>query len=366
MQFADRMYRSLHERNPANDDRLYHTFDGIDGKKAMKNRDSEIEELYDHGADAITGVLQALLLAAALQFPAWAPDQAFCLLTLSLLAIFSTHFTAHVTHTFVFADFDAAEAQCILAGALALTGYFGQGFWHQPIALSTPLATLVSSASSMFTWYTTEFQQLLSLSAILLTSKILDGFMTVVWARETPLEAAGIAIPRRHPDYTSCIQIGLIVISGGMACYAGAIQHVPVLFVLHYRVGYAKISIQTVILSKVRASPALMDNSIAFATISGTVYGWLLHSGMERAATLVLIVVTILSLEDFFRLATFATWDFQSARRTKAFAIRPEEELSARVRNEGFYVTASNLDEIKEQWIKFKKEQPDLLKKMYC
>jgi hypothetical protein len=127
--------------------RLYHTFDGIDGKQALKNQDSEIEEVYDHGADAITSVLQSLLLAAVLRLPAWAPYQAFFLLTLSLLAIFSTHYTTHVTHTFVFADFDAAEAQCVLAGALVLTGYMGQDFWHQPRLLDIPPATLVSSAS---------------------------------------------------------------------------------------------------------------------------------------------------------------------------------------------------------------------------
>jgi hypothetical protein len=132
----------------ANVDRLYHTFDGIDGKQAVKNRDSEIEELYDHGADAITSILQALMLAAALQLPAWAPNQAFGLLTLSLLAVFSTHLAADVTHTFVFTDFDVDEAQCILAGVLALTGYFGQEFWHQPAMFNTPLATLVSSVKT--------------------------------------------------------------------------------------------------------------------------------------------------------------------------------------------------------------------------
>jgi hypothetical protein len=208
-------------------------------------------------------------------------------------------------------------------------------------------------------------QQLLSLSAILLTSKILDGFMTVVWGRETPLEAAGIAIPRRLPDYTSCIQIGLLVISGGVACYAGAIEHDPVLFVLHYGVGCAKISVQTVLLSKVRASPALMDTSITLAMISGVVYGWLLHCGIDEVATLSLMAVTVFSFADFVRLATFATWDFQSARSTKAFAICRQEDLSTRIRNQGFYVTAFNLDEIKAQWIKFAREEPGLLRKMY-
>lgn len=135
-----------HRVQVADVDRLYHTFDGIDGKQAAKDRDSEIEELYDHGADAITSILQALMLSAALQLPAWAPFQAFGLLTLSLLAIFSTHLAADVTHTFVFTNFDVDEAQCILAGALALTGYFGQEFWQQPTVLNTPLATLVSSA----------------------------------------------------------------------------------------------------------------------------------------------------------------------------------------------------------------------------
>jgi hypothetical protein len=138
-----------HRVQVADVDRLYHTFDGIDGKQAVKNRDSEIEELYDHGADAITSILQALMLAAALQLPAWAPNQAFGMLTLSLLAIFSTHLAADVTHTFVFTNFDVDEAQCILAGVLALTGYFGQEFWQQPIAFNTPLATLVSSAKCL-------------------------------------------------------------------------------------------------------------------------------------------------------------------------------------------------------------------------
>ena len=110
----------------------------------MKNRDSEIEELYDHGADAITSILQALLLAAALRLPAWAPHQAFGLHTLSLLAIFSTHYTADVTRAFVFADLDVAEAQCVLACALALTGYCGQEIWHQKLMLGISPATLVS------------------------------------------------------------------------------------------------------------------------------------------------------------------------------------------------------------------------------
>lgn len=93
-----------------------------------------------------TSVLQALLLAAALRLPAWAPNQAFCLLTLSLLAIFSTHYTTRVvTHTFAFAEYDAAEAQCVLAGALVLTGYMGQEFWYQPFAFNIPPATVVSS-----------------------------------------------------------------------------------------------------------------------------------------------------------------------------------------------------------------------------
>jgi hypothetical protein len=145
----------------ANVDRLYHTFDGIDGKQALKNRDSEIEELYDHGADAITSILQALMLAAALQLPAWAPYQAFGLLTLSLLAIFSTHLAADVTHTFVFTDFDVDEAQCIIAGALIFTGYFGQEFWHQPTVLNIPLATLVSSARcyTRSTWLTSSVSE---------------------------------------------------------------------------------------------------------------------------------------------------------------------------------------------------------------
>jgi len=189
--------------------------------------------------------------------------------------------------------------------------------------------------------------------------------MTVAWGRQTPLEASGIDLPRRLPDYTPCTQIGLVVVFGGIACYAGAIERDPVLFVLHYGAGCAKVSIQTVILSKVRAAPAFVDTSLALAVISGTVYAWLLHSGMERSATLVLRALAALSIGDFVRLAVFATWDFQSARGTKAFAIRREEDLPWRIRNEGFYVTASNFGEIKARWVRFKREEPGLLEKMY-
>jgi hypothetical protein len=38
-------------------------------------------------------------------------------------------------------------AQCVLAGALVLTGYMGQNFWHQTRLLNISPAALVSSAS---------------------------------------------------------------------------------------------------------------------------------------------------------------------------------------------------------------------------
>lgn len=131
-----------HSIQVADVDRLYHTFDGIDRKQAVKNRDSEIEELYDHGADAITSILQAFMLAAALQLPAWAPNQAFGLLTLSLLAIFSTHLAADVMHTFVSTNFDVDEAQCDLPV-----------LWHSP-------ATLDKSSGSSQLCSTTPLWQL--------------------------------------------------------------------------------------------------------------------------------------------------------------------------------------------------------------
>jgi hypothetical protein len=167
--------------------------------------------------------------------------------------------------------------------------------------------------------------------------------MTVAGARETPLEATGIAIPRRRADFTSCIQIGLMVMSGGVACYAGAMEHDPVLFVLQYGVGCAKLSVQSMILSKVRAAPALMDTAMGLATISATAYSWLSHSGMDATATLVLMTATFLSIADFLRLAVFATWDFETARRTKAFGLRRQGDFATRSRNEGFYVTGSTL-----------------------
>jgi hypothetical protein len=189
--------------------------------------------------------------------------------------------------------------------------------------------------------------------------------MTIAWGRETPMEAAGIAIPRRGPEYTPCIQIGLVVVLGGIACLAGAVKLNAVLFVLHYGVGCAKISIQTVILSKVRDAPRLMDASVILAAISGIVYSWLLHSGMATTATLVLRAATVVSLADFVRLAVFVTWDLQSARGIKAFIVPQQDDDSTRVRNEGFYVTAFNLDEIKALWIKFSREEPGLKEKMY-
>jgi hypothetical protein len=189
--------------------------------------------------------------------------------------------------------------------------------------------------------------------------------LTVAGARQTPLETAGIAIPRRLPDFTSCFQIGLIIISGGIACYAGAMHHDPVLFALQYGVVCAKICVQSMIPSKVRAGPALMDTAVALATIPAALYGWISQFGMDGAATLVLMTTTVLSVADFLRLAVFATWDFGNARRTKAFGIRRQEDLATRSRNEGFYVNGSNLDETKAQWIKFEKEEPVLLQKMY-
>ena len=119
------------------------------------------------------------------------------------------------------------------------------------------------------------------------------------------------------------------------------------------------------ILSKVRAAPALMDSAMALAAISTTFYGLLSRSGMERTATLVLMTATVLSAADFLRLAVFATWDFENARGTRTFGLRGREDLSTRSRNEGFYVTGGNLEETKALWIQFDRGEVGLLEKMY-
>ena len=75
--------------------------DALDGKQAYKVQNSAIEELSDHGCDAISSVFVTLSIAALLQLGN-NPLLLVTFLIISMLAFFFTHFVSHVTHCMIF------------------------------------------------------------------------------------------------------------------------------------------------------------------------------------------------------------------------------------------------------------------------
>ncbi|CAG2180709.1 unnamed protein product, partial [Oppiella nova] len=75
--------------------------DALDGKQAVKVQDTPIEEVYDHGCDAISAFLvtQSATIAARLGD---SPLMQFIFFLVPLIAFYMTHYSCHITHVMVF------------------------------------------------------------------------------------------------------------------------------------------------------------------------------------------------------------------------------------------------------------------------
>uniref|UniRef100_A0A1Y1NGY4 Uncharacterized protein n=1 Tax=Photinus pyralis TaxID=7054 RepID=A0A1Y1NGY4_PHOPY len=330
---------------------LYHGFDALDGKQAYRIQNSEIEEFYDHGCDSITSVLQTIVLLTALNMTSRATEQLSLVMILLQIAFFLKHYEASVTHTVVFLDIDVTEVQCIVATLLLLTGMYGQGFWSETAEWVPGLHVYRASLP-------------VGIAVAGFSASILHSLLVVFCGYKTQLEQAGIAIPRRPYSYKPLGQAAITTCCAIFAHIFGAAKLDVTLFVLAYGLAFAKISIKLNVLSKARANLPYMDTALVLTTSLTLFYVLALGSGSRTTATCLIACIVVVSVLDILVFSVLATWDFEEARGIKAFKMCPRGKY-IKPRCDGFYITSSNLDDMRQQWLELQETEPDLLRALY-
>lgn len=83
---------------------LYQLCDSLDGKQAVRVQDSPIEEISDHGCDALSTLFVIICASVATKLYQF-PLLHFVFIFLCMTAFFMTHLSCHVTHVMVFGKY---------------------------------------------------------------------------------------------------------------------------------------------------------------------------------------------------------------------------------------------------------------------
>lgn len=215
---------------------LYQTLDALDGKQSYKVQNSAIEELTDHGCDAVSTVFVSLSIAALMQLG----NNPFLLVTflmISQLAFFFSHFNSHITHSMLFGKIDVTEAQWGCIFGYLITVVYGQRIWLYPLI--------------EFTGLRLTFGNLLVFCGIgLLLGSIRDNLQYSLMGKPTPLEELGVMLPRKKPNrttYNSLFAVGFLITCCYCCYFHGLMKLNSLVFLFIYGFSFAKLIITLVI-----------------------------------------------------------------------------------------------------------------------
>lgn len=211
---------------------LYQTLDALDGKQSYKVQNSAIEELTDHGCDAVSTVFVTLSIAALMQLG----NNPFLLVTflvISQLAFFFTHYTNHVTHCMLFGKIDVTEAQWGCIFGYLVTTVYGQRIWLYPLI--------------EFSGLRLTFGNLLVFCGIgLLLGSIRENLQYSLMGKLTPFEELGIMIPRQKPNNNSLFAVGFLITCCYVNYFYGLMKLNSLVFLFIYGFSFSKLIISLV------------------------------------------------------------------------------------------------------------------------
>jgi hypothetical protein len=313
---------------------FYQTFDGIDGKQCFRTQNSELEEYADHAVDSISLMLNAIVLAAAMQLG----DSHLLLsmnFTLALSAFYIAHWAAKRTHSLVFGHIDVSEAQWSMIAIHVATAIGGPTLWnmfiHENLKVTVREVVCIASAATLL--YGT-----------------LGNAMIVLGLKKTPLESHGIQIPRQPLSLRPLVPYSIIVLSFMLCIRSGLLAHVTVPVMLIVGLALGKAATGLILQKLTTREGSSLDASMLFPL--GTVV-LQLYSGDDMglskigAWTLVLVLATIVLVFHMH-----ATSDLKKAREIGVFTMRkgPEEVYP---KDTGFYVCGGNLQTVQKAWQEF-------------
>lgn len=309
---------------------LYQLLDALDGKQAIKVQNTQAEELYDHGCDALSTFFVTTSIAIALRLG----DSPLLLVTffyLSMVTFYSSHWQDHITHVMVFRWMDVSECQCAMMAAHLLTALYGQNIWMTKVLYHVELRIL-----------------LLFMSFACLAFTIM-GNLLIILGRKTPLDRF-VSIPRKQ-EKTMHPAVPLLVLS---LCLwttfgAGLMHDHPTLFLVTFGFAFAKLIVALVMTSVSYGDADLWDSSLV-APLFLCLNMWLSSIPVSLPTQSALLCSMVYSIMDFARYFTYATWDLRDALDLWIFALKyPEGDPRRRAGQYGIYVNGlNNEDELKK------------------
>ncbi|KAI2806737.1 hypothetical protein BLOT_008695 [Blomia tropicalis] len=312
---------------------LYQIMDALDGKQCYKVQNTQIEEFYDHGADAVSTILLMYASAIATQC-GQTPTLMLTVLFASLIAFYSTHWQCYVTDQMVFGKIDVTEAQWSMIVIHLVSAIWGQSIW------STPIVFLFGHQ-----WILSEVLSLMTLATLL--NAIISNASFVLLNVKTPLDRLGVNIPRKKGLITILPAIPVILLTLiMMIAYNYGYYHVNcTMFILTFGFTYAKLTMKLVIAHCTKSDLELADPALV-APILMT----LTHLAMGEpmiAPNKALLCALICNTIELIRYFTSVSWDLRLALDVDIFAVRyPPEHEKSRRHCGGFYITGLNNQEV--------------------
>lgn len=218
---------------------------------AHQVQNSAIEEMSDHGCDAISTVFVTLSIAALLQLGN-SPFLLVTFLIISLVAFFFSHFVSHVTHCMIFGRIDVTEAQWGCIFGYILTTVYGQKIWLYPL-IEYSAIRLTSGNLLVFAGI-----------GVLLCS-ICENIEISLMGKPTPIEQIGILIPRRRvtaSTYNSLFAIGILITCCYINYFYGLMKLNQQVFLFLYGFSFTKLIITLVLVNVCKGEFEKMNTSL--------------------------------------------------------------------------------------------------------
>lgn len=307
---------------------LYQTLDALDGKQAIKVQDTQIEELYDHGCDAISTVFVALTTAAACQLGN-SPLLMFSFFIASMLAFYTTHWQDHVTHVMIFGKIDVSEAQFSVILIHLLTANYGLSFWRTEVLFGIELRMIIGSCV------------LISLCGTILAN------IGYVLGKQTPLDNI-VHIPRKMTPqmWNPIVPITVLTFFAVQAYRDGLFDPSPCIFVATFGFAYAKLTVKLVIANVTHADMDIWDGCLVSSMLL-CMNAYLPNSCMLPPST-ALLCGLVYNLMDLARYFTYISWDMRDALDVWIFSLKyqPGHPKFRKNGNHGVYINGLNNNEV--------------------
>lgn len=307
---------------------LYQTLDALDGKQAIKVQDTQIEEVYDHGCDAISTVFVALTAAAACQLGN-APLLMFCFFMASVIAFYTMHWQDHVTHIMIFGKMDVSEAQCAVIMIHLLTTVFGPSMWRTELLFGIELRMVIGFCC---------------LSSLCMTILSNIGY---ILGNKTPLDDI-VKIPRKMTPqiWNPVFPLVALTVLALLAYSDGLFDPTPCIFVTAFGFAYAKLTVKLVIANVTQADMDIWDGCI-FASLLLCMNNYLPESCMIPPST-ALLCGLVYNLMDVARYFTYISWDMREALDVWIFGLKypPGHPKFHKNENQGVYINGLNNNEV--------------------